>query len=203
MNFSTYIISSGRANNVKTIRALGIELLNPILVVPIGQEEEYRKHNQKIEVISSEKGISEARNAALNHSRLERVIMFDDDIRQVSILCKSMTGKNTLRKLNSLEIETFIQNAFLMCEQKKLFHWGVYPVHNAFYMKLGVSHIAFINGSFSGYIKDGILFDEEMPLKEDYDFSARQIKKHGAILRFNFVAADAAHRNNKGGAFEI
>jgi hypothetical protein len=114
-----------------------------------------------------------------------------------------MTGKNTLRKLNSLEIETFIQNAFLMCEQKKLFHWGVYPVHNAFYMKLGVSHIAFINGSFSGYIKDGILFDEEMPLKEDYDFSARQIKKHGAILRFNFVAADAAHRNNKGGAFEI
>ena len=43
-------------------------------------------------------------------------------------------------------------------------------------------------------------FDERMTLKEDYDFTAQHLAKHGAVARSNRVWVTALHYKNEGGA---
>eukprot|EP00930_Biecheleria_cincta_P001208 TRINITY_DN102369_c0_g1_i1.p1 TRINITY_DN102369_c0_g1~~TRINITY_DN102369_c0_g1_i1.p1 ORF type:complete len:514 (-),score=59.07 TRINITY_DN102369_c0_g1_i1:42-1583(-) len=45
-----------------------------------------------------------------------------------------------------------------------------------------------------------VLFDEEMTLKEDYDFSCAHIKKFGSVLRCNRMTLNVKHYDNAGGA---
>ena len=46
----------------------------------------------------------------------------------------------------------------------------------------------------------GLRFDERMTLKEDYDFTAQHLAKHGAVARSNRVWVTALHYKNEGGA---
>lgn len=45
-----------------------------------------------------------------------------------------------------------------------------------------------------------VLFDEEMMLKEDYDFSCAHIKKYGSVMRCNRMTLSVKHYDNAGGA---
>lgn len=45
-----------------------------------------------------------------------------------------------------------------------------------------------------------VLFDEEMTLKEDYDFSCAHIKKFGSVMRCNRMTLNVKHYDNAGGA---
>jgi len=59
----------------------------------------------------------------------------------------------------------------------------------------------FILGDF--FVVDvgsSVLFDEEMRLKEDYDFSCSHIKAHGSVLRCNRMTLNVKHYSNNGGA---
>merc|ERR1712070_450983 len=44
------------------------------------------------------------------------------------------------------------------------------------------------------------LFDEEMRLKEDYDFTCSNIKAHGSVMRCNRMTLSVKHYANAGGA---
>lgn len=48
-----------------------------------------------------------------------------------------------------------------------------------------------------------VRFDRRLSLKEDYDFSAAHIQKHGAVLRCNRLWITAKHRINQGGACTV
>lgn len=59
----------------------------------------------------------------------------------------------------------------------------------------------FILGDF--FVVDAgsnVRFDEEMTLKEDYDFSCAHIKKHGSVMRCNRMTLNVKHYKNVGGA---
>jgi len=58
----------------------------------------------------------------------------------------------------------------------------------------------FILGDFFVVDKSSIRFDEEMTLKEDYDFTAQHIYKHGSVIRCNRMVITAKHQTNAGGA---
>merc|ERR1712232_339546 len=45
-----------------------------------------------------------------------------------------------------------------------------------------------------------VRFDEEMTLKEDYDFACAHIKKHGSVMRCNRMTLNVKHYDNGGGA---
>lgn len=79
---------------------------------------------------------------------------------------------------------------------------GVYPLGScsrAFgHDELGMHH--FILGDFFVADSSPVRFDEEMTLKEDYDFTCAHIAKHGAVLRFNRMTIAAKHATNPGGA---
>lgn len=45
-----------------------------------------------------------------------------------------------------------------------------------------------------------VRFDEEMTLKEDYDFACSHINKHGSVMRCNRMTLNVKHYDNGGGA---
>jgi hypothetical protein len=48
-----------------------------------------------------------------------------------------------------------------------------------------------------------VRFDEEMKLKEDYDFTCAQLKEYGLVCRFNRLLLHAEHYTNAGGAVDV
>jgi len=79
---------------------------------------------------------------------------------------------------------------------------GVYPLAScarAFgHNEVGTHH--FILGDFFVVDRSPVRFDEEMTLKEDYDFTCSHIAKHGSVLRLNRLTITAKHQTNPGGA---
>lgn len=58
----------------------------------------------------------------------------------------------------------------------------------------------FIIGDFFVVDKSDVRFDEEMKLKEDYDFACSHIKAHGSVMRCNRMTLNVKHYANSGGA---
>eukprot|EP00927_Polykrikos_kofoidii_P033352 TRINITY_DN28205_c0_g1_i2.p1 TRINITY_DN28205_c0_g1~~TRINITY_DN28205_c0_g1_i2.p1 ORF type:complete len:468 (-),score=78.92 TRINITY_DN28205_c0_g1_i2:319-1722(-) len=65
-----------------------------------------------------------------------------------------------------------------------------------------VSRRHFILGDFFVDDKSKVLFDENMTLKEDYDFTCAHIRAYGSVLRCNRMTLHAKHYSNSGGACE-
>ena len=80
---------------------------------------------------------------------------------------------------------------------------GVYPNANSG-MAMNADPVStdlFCVGDFLVIEPDCALrFDERMTLKEDYDFTAQHLAKHGAVARSNRVWVTALHYKNEGGA---
>lgn len=80
---------------------------------------------------------------------------------------------------------------------------GVFPTLNAS-MSLGQeeysTHHFILGDFFVAEPASSCRFDNNMTLKEDYDYTCSHIKAHGAILRCNRMFAHARHATNAGGA---
>ena len=51
-------------------------------------------------------------------------------------------------------------------------------------------------------INSNLLFDTRMVLKEDYEFTAQHLDKHGKVARLNRIMIRADHYTTKGGAVQ-
>lgn len=58
----------------------------------------------------------------------------------------------------------------------------------------------FIIGDFFVVDKSTVMFDENMKLKEDYDFTCSHIQKHGSVMRCQRMTLMVKHYSNSGGA---
>ena len=85
--------------------------------------------------------------------------------------------------------------------------WGVMPTPPSLifgrWEKNKYSYYNFIIGTMCGIITSELRYDEEYPLKEDYDFTCQNIKAFGGSLRCNEIRLEAAHVTNKGGCQEF
>lgn len=139
-------------------------------------------------------GISQARNAILNFWPQDtEIVMLDDDIQSI---CQ-LTVNKKLAPMDSNGIKMFFQMAFSNLRRNYKQLWGVYPVANGFFMNGEVKN-GFIIGTCFGVINSRIRFDENLKLKEDYDFTLSHIAQ-GGVARFNFITVKAKHYTNKGG----
>ena len=59
-----------------------------------------------------------------------------------------------------------------------------------------------INGSVLGILNNGSKFDENFPVKEDFEFILRNYYKNGGFLKFNFFYWRTKHWANKGGCVD-
>jgi len=61
----------------------------------------------------------------------------------------------------------------------------------------------FILGDFLVVDKSEVRFDENMTLKEDYDFTCSHIHAHGSVMRCDRMTLNVKHYSNKGGAVTV
>ena len=194
------IPSKGRADKVETIENLGIRNKNTIIFVDSPEErEEYLEYNRCKVVYTKTKGIQHARNAILDYFNIgDYIITLCDDVKGVY----ELKGKKDLRRLNYTGLIKLINLGFDACLKYGTELWGVYPIKNDFYMSRTIAPAGFVIGTFSGIIVNDIRCDTSLQLKEDYDFTIKNIIRFKKIVRFNYYCVEAKHYNNKGGCVD-
>lgn len=163
--------------------------------------DEYRRHNKnKIVVIPDElagKGMAIIRNFILDNTKSDRVVLLDDDIKQFGYY-----EKLEMFLMTEQEIYNLFENNFRMTEEAGTKLWGVnLQSDKKFYREYSpLSLSSVILGPCMGIIKDKeIRFDDQLGLKEDYDYSIQVLRKFRKILRFNKYHYVSAHIKKKGG----
>lgn len=142
--------------------------------------------------------VARIRNYILNDNKDKDVCcLVDDDISYIGYY----EGLQ-LKKLEKDEILPFIEKYTILCEDFGFKMWGVnlnsdpqcYREYTPF------STISVVLGPFSCYLKGNeCRYDEELPLKEDYDMSLQNLNKYRGILRVNKYHYNCEQSTNKGG----
>jgi hypothetical protein len=114
------------------------------------------------------------------------LLCLDDDIEQISTLSKE-------DKIIPLpDLSKFVTDAFETIIREKIHLWGVYPVHNCFYMSHTVkTGLLFCIGCMFGIIvrhDKSLLPNPISEGKEDYEQSILYFLKDKAVLRFNDIS---------------
>lgn len=113
------------------------------------------------------------------------VVSIDDDVEGLY----QLSGD----KLKDIKVKPFFEKALEELKKEKRFMWGIYPVFNAYFMKLVKKKsrgLSFIIGALHGYIVRHDKSLEPSPLsegKEDYEQSILYYLKDGGVLRFNNI----------------
>jgi hypothetical protein len=171
--------------------------------------EEYQKNNPNNEIIglgeNSGKNISVIRNHILKSEfgkGADVVCMLDDDVKGIYRFNKSKNNNFGYEKRIVTDFIGFIEKYTTMAIELGAYLWGVNLNKDSrsyqHYKPFNTNKI--ILGPFSCHIKDGnIFYDENIPLKEDYDLALQHLNKHRKILRLNMYHYVCKQSENKGG----
>jgi len=162
--------------------------------------------------------LTPSRNMALNDAEKlgKRCVQVSDDISRwtyLNIEKQDLRGEKTFDKANRAlaganryVVSPVAAAQFILAKMRssprKPQLGGVYCTGNAA-MVMGADEYStehFILGDFFVVDSSPCRFDESMTLKEDYDFTASHIEKHGSVLRCNRMLLSVKHATNKGGA---
>ena len=190
-NYWIGIISSKRPENVnKMHEILGFDVT---WYIGEGESKDYCDAEKKIE----SGGLCESRNQLLKDAfemGLVCVQLSDD-------LCRLKQAKTKKEKkdIKFIQVLEIIKNAM---DESGSYYGGCAPTDNAFYFneQKPVSFHKFIVGDFIMIKPCSIYFDENLKLKEDYDYTLQHLKKYGKVARCDNMLASFKHRSNKGGA---
>ena len=172
------------------------------LVVREREADEYIKNGNDIIVCpdSAQGNISRVRNWILDNlfdDETDCIIIVDDDCKAIS---RWQDQENT--KFSENELIDFCEKTSVVCDELNFKLWGLNTVTDkgAYREYTPFSFIQFIGCPFHAHIKGTELrYDENLPLKEDYDFTLQNIKKFGGCLRVNFANYDVKQSEQEGG----
>lgn len=160
----------------------------------------YQSHIKDVEIIPAPdeqvNNIAKKRNWILANKTTDYVLMVDDDMSSLNWILN-----RKLVKLEPDNIDHIIRNGFQMAEDAGCGMWGInmvpdpkaYRIFNPFSFGLPIL------GPFCGVLDCSIRYDENLFLKEDYDFALQQLRKHRRILRINFLNYIVDHEKLDGG----
>lgn len=213
MNLPHIIIPSyDRANRQLTLQYLR-ECSYPVddVTLIVARDEDYRDYqkwkrdgycSEIIKHDRPETSCAGSRNVGMQlFPAGDEIVMLDDDIKYISKLVRydPKTRKGELERLSTAEsLIKLFSDGFKVARSHRTILWGIYPVHNAYFMKPNISPANILIGTVMGVINSDIYFDEKMVVKDDYEYSCRIIQKYGAAPRLNMYAAEADHYS-KGG----
>lgn len=177
-------------------------LPNATYFVPESQKYLYSYVKNVIGVPKEILGITATRNWILKNTSEKRVVFIDDDVKSAGYT--KMFSRNA--KGISIKSEKFwlkeFEKLFDITEQLGYKIWGVktesatrtvYP-YKPFLLK------GYTTASCMGIINDGeYLFDENFPVKEDYEICLRHIVEKGGILAARYIHWENNHWELDGG----
>ena len=171
------------------------------LVVRESEVDEYERNgNRVIPVPDSAQGnVARVKNYILDHlwkDDVDCVVLMDDDCRGIFRWVKQKKKRFTPE-----ELMEFGESSAILCEDYGFKLWGVncvpdkgaYREHTPFATQL------FCGSPLHGHLRNGIRYDERLPLKEDYDITLQHIREFGGAFRVNYAFYDVKQAEQVGG----
>lgn len=187
----------GRQTTLEYLKSLGYKKDQIIISTQTQEDYELYKNYEKDATIIFKEGncVGDNRNNILEYLKEnDNVVMLDDDIKSLQKLKNDKLINITTKQ----ELDKFINDAFDYCNKNNARMWGIYPVNNAYFMKLAIDKKNILIGCVLG-LKNIFRFDREFRTKEDYELCCREISNGYNCIRFNHITANAKHKTNSGG----
>lgn len=133
----------------------------------------------------------------LNKNGNDAVLIIDDDLKGIFYY-----EKKERIKVEKDDFLNFLYKYTLMAKELGAYFWGVnvnadkqcYREYSPF------STVSYIGGPFQCFLKgNNCLYDENLPLKEDYDMTLQQLNKNRVVLRVNKYFYDCKQSKQAGG----
>lgn len=165
-------------------------------VVAQSEKKAYHKSGKRIIAVPNavQGNVSRVRNYILDN--FNPVLILDDDIRRFG---RWNNQENV--KLNSNEAMEFIEHAFILAKQLGIRMWGMnlLPDKGAYREYTPFAFRSVVLGPVQGFVNMDLRYDEDLPLKEDYDLSLQVLNKYRRTLRFNMYHYVCEQHSNIGG----
>jgi len=193
------IPSKGRAGTVKT---LGVTP-SATLYVPTSEKDWYSHYYGEATIVGVPdeiKGITNTRNWILDNTDERYVVFVDDDVEGAGYWDIGYEGKTRVKMSENELIQEWLK-LFHLTDDLEYHVWGaettgdyrtVHP-HRPF-----VWH-TYATASCMGLVNDGIRFDPEFPVKEDYELCLRCIRDDGGIVGARYLFWKNSHWVDDGG----
>ena len=126
------------------------------------------------------------------------LMMFDDDVQEVQ-----RKNENKLEAIDDLEKEIIIPG-FTLCQEHGSHVFGIYAASNHYFMKDRIyTKLCYIIASMFGVVVE---HDENLMRVtnhgEDYEYSMRQYRKHGVVVRLDNYTVKSNYYKEDGGLQE-
>lgn len=194
------IISSGRPGNVPAMEHWCAGL-DPTWYVNPDDGPDY-SYAGAVHIDAAGPGLCAARNRALVAARDggRPCLQLSDDLRALG-WAQGRT-RDTVYPLTVGEATEHLLDALEATPGARLA--GVAPTANPYFSKPRIHTHAFVVGDMClVHPETGLLFDECLRLKEDYDYTLQHLTEHGVVARVDQLLATFTHRTNKGGAVAV
>tara|TARA_R100001463_G_scaffold15126_11_gene39571 strand:+ start:318 stop:1058 length:741 start_codon:yes stop_codon:yes gene_type:complete len=175
------------------------------LVVRESEAEEYRNNGNDIIVCpdSAQGNLCRVRNWILNnlYDDADCIVILDDDCRGVG----RWDSQNDI-KFSQDELLEFCESSAILCDELGYKFWGVNCITDkgAYREYTPFGFLQYIGGPFQAHLKDSeIRYDENLPLKEDYDLTLQHIQRYGGCLRVNYAHYQVKQAEQTGGCASI
>lgn len=165
--------------------------------------DDYVKANPGADIVSCPEGVQgnlcRVRNYIIEQELKENdaVLIVDDDLKGIYYW-----EKLKKHRVEPDDFKDFIKKYSQVAKDLGAFFWGVnvnqdkqcYREYSPF------STISYIGGPFQCFLKgNNCLYDEKLPLKEDYDMTLQQLNKNRVVLRVNKFFYDCKQSEQAGG----
>ena len=171
------------------------------LVVKESEAEEYIQNGNEVVICPDniQGNLCRVRNWILDNLFLDAdcLILLDDDCRGIG-----RWQDQTYYKFNSEELFESCEIWAKLCSDFGFKFWGLNCVvdKGAYREYTPFGTLQYIGGPFQAFLKDNyIRYDEDLPLKEDYDITLQNILEFGGALRINFASYDVKQAEQEGG----
>lgn len=171
--------------------------------------EEYKKQNEGADIVKCDDGVQgnlcRVRNYILRkefENGADAVVIVDDDMRALYLWQECGEHRVEKKKLEADEMLEFFEKYSRICDELGFKFWGgncnmdamAYRPYTPF------SFVSYLGGPFQAFIKGNeCWYDENLPLKEDYDMTLQQCNKYRGCLRLNFLTYDVKQSEQTGG----
>lgn len=177
---------------------------NTKYVVCESQAKEYRDNGLNVwECPDKEQGnLCRVTNWIIDNCETKWLIITDDDLSWLG-----MWEGNKHKKLNEEKAIEMLENCFLMASELGVPFFGLQclPDKGAYREYSPISLTNYIGGAFQGFIlpEFDLRYDENLPLKEDYDMTLQVTNKYRKVLRVNYLHYNVKQQEGVGGCSDI
>ena len=192
--------SKGRAGLTTTDKILPN---NCTFFIPESEYHQYKGIVKNIVCVPKEaRGITPTRNWILKNTNEKWVVMLDDDVKSTGyVKMYERNVKNIKIKDEGFWTEEFLKY-FDLTEQFNYKIWGAKTeaASRSVYPYKPILLKTYVTASLMGIVNDGeYYFNEEFPVKEDYEICLRHIKDKGGILGIRYLHWENDHWTKDGG----